>query len=195
MDSLKLIPQVFFDLIGRVVPGAIGIVAYLLLTNSTWSSFLSRIMGPSFAGDKSQLVTAIVFLCASYVVGQLLSPGAKLVQRIGEWKVLKPKPKEDGAYDWLRLHHPEAGASCAKIRAEFTMHNGLALVLLISTAAYPLSRPVWRWSVFCGLAIATVLAGIRGRTTRDTFHDTVRKFAKAAGYSAATQQVVGPERG
>lgn len=103
--GLKLIPQLFFDLIGRVVPGALGVVACLLLSGTTWESWLRVILGESLATD-SLPVAILIFLAAAYVVGQLLSPAAKLVQRIGELKYFGPKPKAVG-YDWLRLHHPE----------------------------------------------------------------------------------------
>src|SRR5438046_8088201 len=112
-----------------------------------------------------------MFLATAYVVGQLLSPLAKLVQRLGELSWFKPKPKAEG-YDWLRTHQPEAGAHCAKIRAEFTMHNGIAAVLLVSAIVYALRGEAWRWSVLGGLILGGLLAAVRGRTTRDTFNET-----------------------
>ncbi len=184
MDSLKLIPQVFFDLICRVVPGAVGILAALLLSGTTWESWLGATLGEAQATQPS-LTAVLMFLAAAYVVGQLLSPLAKLVQRVGELGFFSPRPKAEG-YDWLRLHHPEAGALCAKIRAEFTMHNGVAAVLLVSAGVYPLRGDTWRWPVLVGLVLAGLLAAIRGRTTRDTFNETVAKFAKAAGFTSST---------
>jgi hypothetical protein len=183
-SSLKLIPQVFFDLIGRVVPGALGVVACLLLTGTTWESWLNATLGAPLA-TASAPVAILIFLGAAYVVGQLLSPAAKLVQRIGELKYFCPGAKAEG-YDWLRLKHPEAGAYCAKIRAEFTMHNGVATVLLVSAVAYPFTGEVWRWSVFVALVLGGLLAAYRGRTTRDTFNKTVNEFAKAAGFPDST---------
>jgi hypothetical protein len=177
MDSLMKIPQVFFDLIGRVVPGAVAILAALLLSNTTWELWLGVTFGETLA--KSSSVSVLVFVAGAYVVGQLLSPLAKLVQRAGELSWFRPKPKAKD-YDWLRTHYPEAGAHCAKIRAEFTMHNGLAAVLLISGVASPLGVGVWRWPVLVGLICMGLLAAIRGRTTRDTFNETVDEFAKAA---------------
>ena len=116
MDSLKLIPQIFFDLIGRVVPGTMGILAALLLSKTTWESWLRATLGQTLATESS-LVAIFMFLAAAYVVGQLLSPLAKQIQRVGELRWFKPKPKAEG-YDWLRMHHPQAGDYCAKIRAE-----------------------------------------------------------------------------
>ncbi|KWB61814.1 hypothetical protein [Burkholderia ubonensis] len=175
MDSLKVIPQVFFDLIGRVVPGAVGSVTWLLLTGTTWESWLSVALGKSLATDSS-VVAILVFLATAYVTGQLLSPVAKLIQRIGEFFSPEPKAKD---YDLLRLKSPEVGGYCAKIRAEFTMHNGLAAVFLIGAFAYPLRGQDWRWSVLIGLILIGLLEAFRGRTTRDTFNKTVNNFALA----------------
>jgi hypothetical protein len=180
MDSLKLIPQVFFDIIGRVVPGTIAILAALLLSKTTWESWLRATLGEAPAASSS--VSALMLFAGAYVAGQMLSPLAKLVQRAGELRLFSPGPKAEG-YDWLRNHHPEAGAHCAKIRAEFTMHNGLAAVLLVSAAVYALRDENWRWSVLGGLILSGLLAAVRGRTTRDTFNETVTKFVKAAGFA------------
>jgi hypothetical protein len=192
MDSLKLIPSVFFDGIARVVPGATAIVAYLLLSHSTWSQTLERTIGPSFA-DCDAVLTAIGLLfITAYVVGQLIAPLAKLVQRIGEWKYLnlkwegwrvkrnpKPMPEaEKDAYDFLRLYHKEAGSQCAKIRAEFTMYNGLVVIFLVSSVYYPLSSSMWDWTVLAILVGTTLATAIRGRTVRDTFNETVMKFVR-----------------
>jgi len=182
MDSLKLIPQVFFDLIGRVVPGAVAILAALLLSKATWESWLGATLGMVLAQSAS--VSILVFVAGAYVAGQLLSPLAKLVQRAGELRWFRPRPKAEG-YDWLRAHHPEAGAQCAKIRAEFTMHNGLAGVLLVGAAAYVITDGAWRWSVVGSLVLGGLLAAVRGRTTRDTFNEAVSKFAKATGFVKA----------
>ena len=62
------------------------------------------------------------------------------------------------------------------------MHNGIAVVLLLSAAAYPLRGEPWRWSVLLGLMLAGNLAAVRGRTTRDTFNATVSEFAEAHGF-------------
>lgn len=178
LDQLKLIPQVFFDLIARVVPGAIGIVAALLLSKTTLESWLRDALGERLASSSS-LGAAVIFLAAAYVVGQVLSPLAKGVQRLGELRWFKPEPKAEG-FDWLRLHHPAAGDQCAKIRAEFTMHNSFVVVLLVSAIVYPLRDGSWQWPVLVALSVGALLAGIRGRTTRDTFNKTVAKFVEAA---------------
>jgi hypothetical protein len=178
MDALKLIPSVFFDGIARVVPGITAIVAYLLLSEQTWSQVIEKTLGPPFATTDGLLASTILLFFFAYIVGQLIAPFAKLAQRIGEWEMFKPKPKaHPDAYDFLRLYHKRPGEQCAKIRAEFTMFNGLAVVFLASTISYPILLPAWRWTVLLMLAGLTIATAIRGRTTRDTFNETVMKFA------------------
>ena len=179
MNSLKLIPSVFFDGIARVVPGVTAIAAYLLLSGRTWSQILERTLGPPFATTDALLASTALLFLAAYIMGQLIAPLAKLAQRIGEWKRFKPKPKAaSDAYDFLRLYHKDAGAQCAKIRAEFTMYNGLATVFLACSICYPVFTSAWNWSIMVTLAGITVATAIRGRTTRDTFNETVTKFAE-----------------
>ena len=95
MDGLKLIHSVFVDAIARVVPGAAAIFAFLVLlpgggpARQSWSSILDRYLGSPFAATDSLLVSTSVFLFAAYVAGQVLSPYAKLVQRIGESELVQ----------------------------------------------------------------------------------------------------------
>lgn len=154
-------------------------MAALLLRDMTWGSQLMAVFGTEVAGSSS--VSIFLFGAAAYVAGQLISPPAKLVQRAGELKIFRPGPKSS-AYDWLGIHHEKVGAHRAKIRAEFTMHNGLAVVLLGSALAYPLGEQPWRRQIQLALVLGGLLAVVRGRTTRDTFHDTVNQFARAAGF-------------
>jgi hypothetical protein len=60
------------------------------------------------------------------------------------------------------------------------MHNGIAVVLLASAIAYRLRDESWEWPQLIALSVGALLAGIRGRNTRDTFNDTVDKFMAAA---------------
>lgn len=75
LDQIKLVPQVFFDLIARVVPGAIAIVAALLLSETNLEAWLCATLGEKATG--SSWVVLTIFLAAAYVVGQMLSPLAK----------------------------------------------------------------------------------------------------------------------
>jgi hypothetical protein len=66
-------------------------------------------------------------------------------------------------------------------RAEFTMYNGLAVVFLVSAVCYLVFTPARdgspdfpdrQWNGYRR----------RGRTTRDTFEEAVRKFAAATAF-------------
>jgi hypothetical protein len=217
MEALKIIPQVFFDIIARVVPGCTAIVAWLLLLQKTWELSMSGLFGTSFAKDSTTL-SFLIFLGAGYVAGELISPLAKGMQRINknipfslkEYKELKSRrdkkreeeeqektelqkvkvpsgtehanaskktfSEEDLSYDRLRLQHPEVGALCAKIRAEFTMHNALAVVFGFSAVGYPFSPLPFHWLVFIVLVALTWLTAFRGKSTNKTFNETKAKF-------------------
>lgn len=162
-----------------MVPGGVAIVAALLLRESDWQSDVEQVFGPQIAGSTGASI--FLFLVAAYVAGQLISPFAKFVQRLGESSVFgEAKRSPKNAYDWLRLNKSEAGSQCAKIRAEFTMHNSLAVVFAGAAVLYPFSALEWQWPIQLVLVAGAVLAAVRGRTTRDTFHDTVSKFYESA---------------
>ena len=96
---------------------------------------------------------------------------------------MEPKKKApSGAYDWLRVHDKDAGAQCAKIRAEFTMHNGLFVTVVTSLVWSLFFVHPRDWLLIAALILFAVSTAIRGRTTSDTFDETVRKLSEAAGY-------------
>lgn len=219
MEALKIIPQVFFDIIARVVPGCAAIVAWLLLLRKTWELTVADLFGSSFAKDSTTL-SFLIFLGAGYVVGELISPLAKGMQRINkkipfsvkEYRELQSKRRKkkeeendgqqkktthtaeapaqtghsdtekkqfsekDLSYDRLRLQNPEIGALCAKIRAEFTMHNALAVVFALSAVYYPFSSVFFHWQVFIVLVVLTLTTAFRGKSTNKTFDETKAKF-------------------
>ena len=181
MESLKIIPQVFFDLFARLIPGSVGIVAYLLLFKENWDSLVKKILGSSISYSGTSY-PFLIFLGTAFVMGELLSPIAKLLQRLTEHKPFKKIEKEDGLYDKLRFHQPYVGSLCAKIRAEFTMHNGLSAVFAMSAVYYPFSAATWHWYILVILICMTFISLIRGHNTNETFNKTVIKFSKAAGY-------------
>jgi hypothetical protein len=206
MDGLKIVPQLFFDAIARAVPGATALLLlFAIVGTDWWRSGLSGVLGGQRSEQYPVTFVTITLLFLSYLLGHVMSPFTKVVQRVGE-KLWWFK-REDGArwfekdgtgkrrllpftrvrfrkansmdYDWLRMHRPDVGALCAKLRGEFTMYNSLAVVFLscgaltVSTRAGPLSS----YSVFFLLAL---LMAYRGRETAETFATTVDHFRKAA---------------
>jgi hypothetical protein len=105
-----------------------------------------------------------------------------LVAKDKKWKKWKLVAKDDPAgegYDWLRLNKPDVGALCARIRAEFTMHNALSVAFLAVTVMAYIAGEYW-WAVASGSAAP--LMAFRGATTEKTFQKTTRKFCKEAGH-------------
>lgn len=81
MGGLNFIPQLFFDVFARIIPGAVTIV---LLSLATRKNLFARLfewgLGASYKPEDSTVMLLLISLGASYVVGILLSPGGKLVQ-------------------------------------------------------------------------------------------------------------------
>ena len=127
MDALKFLPQAFFDVIGRIIPGFIALLLLSWCAPSAWQSVteaLARLTGTS-------TLPVWLLLGISYVVGHLLSPATKQIQRMGERFPKKLDKPNSEKYDWLRVNSTEAGGHCAKLRAEFTLYNSLAAVFFI----------------------------------------------------------------
>lgn len=73
MEALKLIPQIFFDAIARVVPGMVLIAGATWATRRSVTALAIRTLLPE-ASAPSAIATLLVLVFAAYVVGQLLSP-------------------------------------------------------------------------------------------------------------------------
>jgi len=81
MDALKLIPQLFYDVISRVIP---GVVTLILVATALGSDLGALVAGP-FAGAES-LVSSALFLGvgvigASYIAGQMIAPVSDFYER------------------------------------------------------------------------------------------------------------------
>jgi SAM-dependent methyltransferase len=186
MEFGKLIPQVFFDVLARYVPGAVLLGSWIILLGQhAWAHLLNVLLAGHLDGSNALPAATLVLFFMPFVVGYVLAPFAKFVQRGNEhhWWLLPRKwgIKEDkaagNAYDWLRVNNKDAGALCAKIRAEFTMHNALSVAFLPITVMAGLAGDYY-WAIASGLAVP--LMAVRGATTEKTFHSTTRKFCKAA---------------
>ena len=204
MEALKLVPQLFFDAIARVVPGLTAMFLYSHFCGwSRWHQFVEgALRGKSGEGFPLSFVISFL-LVGGYIAGHLISPFTKLIQRLGEalpekwwqslfdWEALKEeeekfKKKASVNYDWLRLDRPEVGALCAKIRAEFEMYNGLCVVFLGYALAvvvkYVPDTAILTTRVpdAAVLTLAALAMGGRGRATNMTFQKAVNKFAESA---------------
>ncbi len=194
MEPLKIVPQAFYDLIARVVPGAFAIFSYFNLFDPGWTLWRQLIDGVlGRAGDGRGYPTvfvALAFLFLSYVVGHLISPLVKRAQDLGHrlhglfarLRLVDPlavPTSRSADYDLLRLVSPEAGAVCGKLRAEYTMYYGLAVVFLASALAYPFSvmAVLWPWWPVAPLLIASFLMESRGVEGEGAFGRCVERYA------------------
>jgi hypothetical protein len=178
MDFLKLIPQVFFDVIGRIVPGAFCLVCLQATTESPIFAKVMCMVVPSQELRASSLVWILVVGASAYVTGHFMAPFVRYLERPPAqsstparptWlsqlsRVLRATgeailpfrrqvavfdPKIWRQYDWLRLERPEVGGLVARIRAEYTMYGGFA-VALIAMLIVAVAIAVHTWSMFPG---------------------------------------------
>ncbi len=81
MDAIKLIPQLFYDVISRVIP---GVVALVLVAAAMGSDLGALVVGP-FRGapalQQSALFLGIGLIGASYIAGAMISPVSDFYER------------------------------------------------------------------------------------------------------------------
>jgi len=81
MDALKLIPQLFYDVISRVIP---GVVTLILVASALGTNFGVLVTGP-FGGAPalrdSALFLGVGVIGASYIAGQMLAPLSDFYER------------------------------------------------------------------------------------------------------------------
>lgn len=74
MDALRVIPQVFFDLFARVVPGAVVLIVVVLAVPEAWTNLANQLRcGPAVLQESGALWILTLFV-VSYAAGQILSP-------------------------------------------------------------------------------------------------------------------------
>lgn len=141
-ETIGLIPQVFYDLIGRVFPGSAVLAAGLLI--GTDSARIHTIAAQLLDGSGPALSILLVFwLMAAYLVGLLLGAIGFLLFEDGlknpEFRRIKRQAPADSIeesdlpyiYDFILEKDPSAGLRLAKLRAE----SHLCRVLVVGCAA------------------------------------------------------------
>lgn len=198
MDALRLIPQLFFDLLARVVPGVVLLVIFAVLhPDKSWPDLLDLAAGHKLEAENAFAFAFFIPLGLGFVLGHLIAPIGKTM---GGW-VRHPSFKVPWReYDWLRMHRPDAGALVAKIRAEYTMHYSLAAAfgigLVASIAMRVLSIPgAPELGSLVVLGVLTALSLWRGRDTEKTFADSTRQFYAVAQDELPVPPPVIPEPG
>jgi len=81
MDFLKFIPQLFYDLISRVVPGGFLLFATAMVTSAPVGRQLTDVFAGAPALQQSAFFLGLTIFVVSYIVGQLLAPLSDLYER------------------------------------------------------------------------------------------------------------------
>lgn len=204
MEALKFIPQLFFDLIGRMVPGFLAMLLGLLVYYQT---------GYDIAWREITETSFWVLSIFAYIIGHLVAPLTKFIQRKNErfsWLIsddktecpddkkeekddLYAKKKNDKIrsqkYNWLRLNQPDAGGLCAKLRAEFTMYNSFSAIFLIFTIIEMImgianliigASHLTFWTTGAAFLVLFAFMAARGHEGEETFGKDVKKFYELA---------------
>lgn len=151
-EFATLIPQVFFDIIARVVPGVALLAIYMLVYlgfDGYWKMF-KEWLGPSSL-QNSQLPSVTILFLLSFVSAYVLSItlwGLRFKTSKFYWKMKgkikkidcetgikfkSKKEKKDYYIDYchVKKNYPEAGARITKLKAEIhmtmTLSSGLVL--------------------------------------------------------------------
>src|SRR5262245_58146625 len=93
MDALRVIPQLFFDLIARVIPGIVALALFGTALQVNWSWFLVSLKEGPRVLNESAILWVFTVLVLSYVLGHFLAPLSKLVQEFAhssDIHVIKP---------------------------------------------------------------------------------------------------------
>lgn len=81
MELLKLIPQFFYDLIARVIPGSVALLSLTSTLGHNLGDLLTAPLQSAPALTNSWFFLATTTFLGSYLVGQALSPLSDLFER------------------------------------------------------------------------------------------------------------------
>jgi len=166
------VPQVFYDLIGRIIPGAsLLLLGFIFLQDTNQAKDIL-----AYLFQKSGVPAPTLFiigLLISYLVGTLLG-AVGLAISFREWSTGKlneihatpPKGADQKydkghisyMYDAIQIHSPTAGSRLAKLRAETHMCRVLMIgfVILLVLFAYK-NRVTWNTAYYQIVLVSFVL--------------------------------------
>jgi hypothetical protein len=167
MDVGSWIPHFFYDLIGRIVPGALVLgTAFLILRAPEDVS--ESVKALNAAGGLTATLVVLAAIVASYTFSALLR-GIRAALSPTFWRGhdsnitdpgLAVQPHDSYKYDAVLCFFPSTGARLAKLRAEQQMAWILVTGFTILAAVYVLAHPsthatrVVVWTTACLLGIA-----------------------------------------
>ena len=137
----SLIPQVFYDLIGRIIPGAfLLVIGFLLVRKADFGDRITQLSSEMQIRYSLLLIMGILF---SYMTGILLGGIGYFIEdilrKIKEGDSLATKLDNDSIsywYDAIQHYDPAAGARLAKLSAEKNMCRvlivGYVILIIVS---------------------------------------------------------------
>jgi len=154
MDKIgNWIPQIFYDLIGRIIPGGLLLIVAFVIFQKPLTL------------DVSASILVLAFLTIAYVLGALLGGVTAVINR-DFWKRKKidltSKKENDVSfiYDYIQFHRPDIGSRLAKLSAERHMCRVITAGAIILFVVYSFSPPVpYFSSLFWGVEIGLMAMG------------------------------------
>src|SRR6187455_2330566 len=85
MEFGKLVPQMLFDIFTRFVPGAVLLCSWIIfLGQDDWRRLLDSLLGGNLDDGNALPVSMLALLFLSFLLGYLLAPFARGMQRLNE---------------------------------------------------------------------------------------------------------------
>jgi hypothetical protein len=156
---LGVIPNAYFDLIARVIPGCFFLFAVTRITGGHGISAITDVFLPNDKLKESTPAWLLVVAASGYVLGHALSPIVRFLEEGPDCadsiqRKFKESPKKlyyllppfwhcceasaagrkelQTSYNKLRCQNPPLAALAIRIRAEYTMYGGFAVALAIA---------------------------------------------------------------
>ena len=71
MEITKVIPEVFYDVLGRLVPGIAAIWIWSIAAGTTFAAFVTNVYAGSTTLSQSVVVLVATLLLAAYLIGHI----------------------------------------------------------------------------------------------------------------------------
>lgn len=85
MEGLKIIPQLFYDLMARIIPGSIAILALTIAGNVTLGQVRDKVFQAVPTMPPSSFFSITTFLVGAYLLGHFLGSFNDLFKNTGRW--------------------------------------------------------------------------------------------------------------
>lgn len=159
LKAFGAIPNAYFDLIARVMPGFLLLFGINLVSSKNVVSAISNVFIPTELHD-STAAWIIVVLSTTYILGHALSPLVRYLEEGPGWAETVRKNRKESKrwlrycllppfwscpeassegrdviqkqYNTLRFKNPALAALAIRIRAEYTMYGGFAVAITIT---------------------------------------------------------------